>query len=101
NRAPTPSPRRCAPASSTPDRISGAVSRPVCRTANENGAFQAPLSKGTVVTIHQFVAQASDYFVTALTSPSEILALLAAGVASGPVRCSARSPSSPPTGAGR
>jgi hypothetical protein len=45
--------------------------------------FQAPLSKGTVVTIHQFVAQASDYFVTALTSPSEMLALLAAGVAAG------------------
>jgi CRP/FNR family transcriptional regulator, cyclic AMP receptor protein len=35
------------------------------------------------VTIHQFVAQASDYFASALASPSQMMALLAATVAAG------------------
>jgi CRP/FNR family transcriptional regulator, cyclic AMP receptor protein len=44
---------------------------------------KAPISKGTVVTIQQFVVQAGDYLAGALSSPSEMMALLAAAAAAG------------------
>jgi CRP/FNR family transcriptional regulator, cyclic AMP receptor protein len=45
--------------------------------------WQGPIPKGALVTIPQFVAQASHYLASALASPSEMLALLAATAAVG------------------